>query len=132
VQLRAALQGKLALKLRGVDKIVGMQLPAQLQEFLLERIHFNPQFARHLKEGEIIGVARQLLELAATLAKMNAECALVAVPANQRRIRRWHRLGHNSISDKFSPIRPEAQKKWLAGAAANHLSDSPFEFPRRN
>jgi hypothetical protein len=25
-----------------------------------------------------------------------------------------------------------AQKKWLAGAAANHLSDSPFEFPRRN
>jgi len=26
----------------------------------------------------------------------------------------------------------KAQKKWLAGAAANHLSDSPGCFPRRN
>src|SRR6266436_4903423 len=26
----------------------------------------------------------------------------------------------------------KAQKKWLAGAAANHLSDSPAFFPHRN
>jgi hypothetical protein len=39
---------------------------------------------------------------------------------------------HLWISDKIGPNRSKAQKKWLAGAAANHLSDSPFEFPRRN
>jgi hypothetical protein len=32
----------------------------------------------------------------------------------------------------FSKKFPKAQKKWLAGAAANHLSDSPGCSPRRN
>jgi hypothetical protein len=41
-------------------------------------------------------------------------------------------MRHLWISDKIGPNRQRAQKKWLAGAAANHLSDSPFEFSRRN
>jgi hypothetical protein len=63
---------------------------------------------------------------------MNAKGALVAVPTNQRRIRGLRRVRHLWISDKIGPTRWRAQKKWLAGAAANHLSDSPLELPHRN
>src|SRR5579863_6415060 len=102
-----------------------MQLPAQLQEFLFERVHFDPQLAGHLEEGEIIGAAGDLLELAAAGAEMRALGALVAVPADQRGIRCGRCWCHFCICDKFSPSQFRAQKKWLAGAAANHWSDSP-------
>jgi hypothetical protein len=107
-----------------------MQLPAKLQEFLFELVHFHPQLAGHLEKGEIIGAARDLLELAAARAEMSALRAFVAIPADQREIRCGHSLRHFWISDRLSPNRLRAQKKWLAGAAANHWSDSPFEIPR--
>src|SRR5579864_8012264 len=106
-----------------------MELPAELQEFLFERVHFDPELAGYSEEREIILAASDLLEFAAAGAEMCALSALVAVPANQRRIRCGHRLRHFWISDKFSPIRLRAQKKWLAGAAANHWYDSPLNSP---
>src|SRR5271168_3094900 len=103
-----------------------MQLPAQLQEFLFEGVHLDPKLARQPEQREIIRVAGDLLKLAAARAEMRALRALAAVPANKGWIRRWHCLGHSWISDEISPIQVETQKKWLAGAAANHLSESRF------
>src|SRR4029077_4100669 len=54
VQFRAALQGELSFRLRGVHKIVRVQLPAHLQEFLLERAHLDPKLARQPKNSEVI------------------------------------------------------------------------------
>jgi hypothetical protein len=71
-----------------------VQLPTKLQESLFQRVHFDPEFARHFEESEIICSAGGLQKFAAAWAEMGALGAFVAVPANQRRIRRWHRLCH--------------------------------------
>ena len=85
VQFGAALQRKFAFRLGSVHKIVGMQLPAQLQKFLFECVHFDPELARQLEEREIIRSAGDLLEFSAGRAEVRAERAFVAAPANQRR-----------------------------------------------
>src|SRR4029077_18801642 len=56
IQVRAVLDRVLLLMLARVYEFVGMQLPAQLQKFLLERRHFDPQLARDLEEVEIVAL----------------------------------------------------------------------------
>jgi len=58
IQFRAALQRKLALILAGVNEIVWMELPAQVQEFLLKSAHLDPELAGQAKQLEIAGVLR--------------------------------------------------------------------------
>src|ERR1700745_597889 len=88
-----------------------MQLPAELQEFLLQRTHFHPQLARHLKQSEVIGSLRQLQQLAATRAEVRAERALVAVPADQRRLCRGGNRAHGFFRNS------SAGTKKVAGAS---------------
>src|SRR5260370_19942152 len=136
-----------------------MQLPTELEEFLLQPLHFDPEFARHLKEREIIYSLGQLQEFAAAGAEVRAKRALMAIPADERRIRCCRGSAHtvkairyfpnknlrtsvpkssnkgsinNSPTDRIiSSMRASicAPKKWLAGPASNHLSDSPAFLP---
>src|SRR5258708_25975293 len=63
-----------------------MQVPAQLQEFLLERGHFDPKFAREAKRGEVIALAGRLQHLAARRAKVRSNGPFVTAPANKGRV----------------------------------------------
>src|ERR1700676_5386192 len=86
VQFRTALQRKFLLLRSGFDEIIRVEFPAQLQKLLLQAAHFHPELAGHLEQLEIIDLLRELQEFPATRAEVCAERALVAAPADQRRI----------------------------------------------
>src|SRR5260370_30348725 len=64
----------------------GRKVPGRVGEFLFEAGHFDPQFAGIFKEREVIHRLWQLQQLAAARAEMRAQRALVAIPADERRI----------------------------------------------
>src|SRR5215472_8441287 len=79
-----------------------MQLPAQLQELLLQAAHVDPQPPRHLEQCEIVQALRPLEQLAAGRTEMRAQGALVAVPADQWRMRRCRNRAHNFFRNSWS------------------------------
>src|SRR5260370_25890211 len=88
-----------------------MQLPTELQKFLFQAAHFDPELARHFEEREIVDRSGQLQELAAARAEVRAKRALVAAPANEGRIRGC-RGGTHKLFFKKSP---ESTKKVAGG-----------------
>src|SRR5260370_7671101 len=80
-----------------------MQLPTELEEFLLQPLHFDPEFARHLKEREIIHSLGQLQEFAAAGAEVRAKRALMAIPADERRIRCCRGSAHTVKAIRYFP-----------------------------
>src|ERR1700694_735432 len=84
-----------------------MQLPAELQKFLLQPAHLDPELAGHFEKREVIHGLGQLQELAAARAEVRAECALVAAPANEGRIRECRGGTHKLLFKKS----PEGTKK---------------------
>src|SRR6266850_2073475 len=117
VQFGAALEGKFALHFRGVYEIIGMELPAQLKKFSLEAVHLNPQIFRQFEERKIVERLRNLLQLAATGTEMRAQGALVAVPADEGRIRGCWRGAHKMFFKKS----PEGIKKVAGGCGCQPL-----------
>src|SRR5882757_665260 len=102
-----------------------MQLPAQLQEFLLQPAHLNPQLPRNLKHREVIALLRHLQHLPARRAEVRSNRALVTTPADHRRIGDGERCAH------FSSIRlTPPQKKWLAHDAASRNYLGPLCWVR--
>src|SRR6266478_372173 len=117
IQFGAALEGKFALHFRGVHKVVGMEFPAQLKELLFKAVHLYPQLFRHLEEGKIVERLRNLLQLAAGGTEMRAHGALMAVPADEGRIRgRWR--GTHKMFFKKSP---EGTRKVAGGCGCQPL-----------
>lgn len=84
VQLRGAVQRHFALARLGEHKTVGMQLPAQLMEALLERRGVNPQLGRQPQQRKVVGAGRDRLNLAAAFAELSVVGAGVATPAGER------------------------------------------------
>jgi len=56
IQFRAALQRELTLGFAGVNEIIWMELPAELQKFLLKSAHLDPELAGQTKQLEIAGI----------------------------------------------------------------------------
>src|ERR1700682_2259359 len=94
-----------------------MQLPAELQKFLLKPAHLDPALAGHYDKREVIHGLGQLQELAAARAEVRAECALVAAPANEGRIRECRGGTHKLLFKKS----PEGTKKVAGGGGCQPL-----------
>src|ERR1700694_4110425 len=94
-----------------------MQLPAELQKFLLQPAHLDPELAGHFEKREVIHGLGQLQELAAARAEVRAECALVAAPANEGRIRECRDGTHKLLFKKY----PEGTKKVAGGCGCQPL-----------
>src|SRR5215469_5365320 len=92
-----------------------MELPAQSQEFLLKHAHFEPKLTRQFQHREIVALLRRLQDLAAARAEMCPSGALMAVPADQRRIR------HRGQSTHGNTRLTQTQKKWLARCGGQPL-----------
>jgi hypothetical protein len=94
-----------------------MHLPTELQEFLFQAPHFDPQLARHFEKREIVDRSGQLQELAAPRAEVRAERALMAAPANEGRIRGCRGGAHKLFFKNF----PEGTKKVAGGCGCQPL-----------
>src|SRR5260370_42478496 len=98
-----------------------MQLPTELQKFLFQPYHFDPELARHFEKSEIVDRPGQLQELAATRAEVRAKRALVAARANEGRIRGCRGGTHKFFFKKS----PEGTKKVACGWGWPPLGSDP-------
>src|SRR5882762_7638902 len=81
IQLRRAVQRKLALVLRGAHEIIGMQLPGERMKPLFEVRQVEHELPRQGKKREVIGAARQRLNFSARGAKVRAPGSRGTTPA---------------------------------------------------
>src|ERR1700684_1737172 len=72
VQLRGALERKLALEFRGAHEIIRVQLPGERLKPLLEVSQSKRKLSRQAEKREIICAPRQRLDLSASRAEMRA------------------------------------------------------------
>jgi hypothetical protein len=92
------LQGDFFFAFWEIHEIVGVQLPTEMQEFLLKAVHAHPQFAREAEVGEIIGTGGQRLDFPARGAKGGAIRWSLTAPARGGKgcgLRRVHIGGQN-------------------------------------
>src|SRR5712692_3997625 len=117
VQLRGAYQRELPLGLRGALEVIGMQLPGERMEFLLELRRVEGELLRQAEEREVVGATRQRLDLSARRAELRAAGRRRAIPARCW-CRRSGRCAHYWIPIPKPSPRTLSYRRRLAGIVA--------------